>query len=125
MDSSCPFCRPGDHDIVAGHNHIYAIKDANPVTEDHLLIIPLRHCKDYFELTLEEHLDIQELVLSLAEEIKQKDPKVTGFNIGTNCGASAGQSIFHTHVHLIPRRDNDTPNPRGGVRGVIPDKMDY
>ena len=53
------------------------------------------------------------------------DETITGFNVGTNCGESAGQTKFHAHIHLIPRRDGDTPNPRGGVRGVIPDKMDY
>ncbi len=45
------------------------------------------------------------------------DPGVVGFNLGVTCGESAGQTIFHTHIHLIPRRENDTPRPRGGVRG--------
>ena len=57
--------------------------------------------------------------------IINSDSTVTGFNVGINCGESAGQTIFHAHIHLIPRRDGDTPNPRGGVRVVIPEKMDY
>ena len=55
----------------------------------------------------------------------EADSTITGFNIGTNCGESAGQTIFHAHLHLIPRREGDTANPKGGVRGVIPDKMGY
>jgi diadenosine tetraphosphate (Ap4A) HIT family hydrolase len=61
----------------------------------------------------------------LRNRLTECDPTVTGFNIGVNCGRSAGQSIMHAHIHLIPRRDNDTPYPKGGVRGVIPDKMGY
>ena len=125
MDSFCLFCQPGNHVLVAEGKTVYAIKDANPVSDNHLLIIPFRHCKDYFELTPEEHREIQEFIHSLAQGIRARDPLVTGFNIGVNCGASAGQTIFHTHIHLIPRKDNDTPRPRGGVRGVIPDRMNY
>ena len=65
------------------------------------------------------------LILSLKNDILKNDPSVTGFNMGVNSGESAGQTIMHAHIHLIPRRDGDTPNPRGGVRGVIPDKMAY
>ena len=61
----------------------------------------------------------------IPQRITEKDSSVTGFNIGINSGESAGQTIFHCHIHLIPRRNGDTPNPRGGVRGVIPDKMGY
>jgi diadenosine tetraphosphate (Ap4A) HIT family hydrolase len=61
----------------------------------------------------------------MKERIIKRDSAVTGFNIGANCGKSAGQTVFHAHIHLIPRRDGDTPNPRGGVRGAIPDKMSY
>lgn len=57
--------------------------------------------------------------------ILAEDPTVTGFNIGINAGKSAGQTIFHVHVHLIPRRDGDVAEPRGGVRGVIPGKQGY
>ena len=76
-------------------------------------------------MTKEEQADANNLVASLQKKILQKDPTVTGFNIGINNGESAGQTVFHCHIHLIPRRDGDTPEPRGGVRGVIPDKMSY
>ena len=121
----CPFCHPHTQTVVARYKSVYAIADKNPVSEHHLLIIPLRHCRDYFEMTPEEHRDARELIQTMAKDIQAKDPSVTGFNIGANCGADAGQTIFHTHIHLIPRRNNDTPSPRGGVRGVIPHRMNY
>lgn len=125
QETACPFCTPANHQVVALHGTVYAIADANPVCDHHSLIIPLRHCRDYFEMTPDEHKDARELIQRLSQEIREKDPSVTGFNIGANCGESAGQTVFHTHIHLIPRRNNDTPCPRGGVRGVIPDKMNY
>jgi len=76
-------------------------------------------------MTSQEKRDAEALILSLKNEILKNDPSVTGFNMGVNSGESAGQTIMHAHIHLIPRRDGDTPNPRGGVRGVIPDKMAY
>jgi diadenosine tetraphosphate (Ap4A) HIT family hydrolase len=121
----CPFCSPDNPSIVLQNKTIFAIQDTSPVSQDHLLIIPRRHCRDYFEMTRQERCDAHELIVMLKERILKKDPAVTGFNIGVNCGKSAGQTIFHTHIHLIPRRENDTPNPRGGVRGVIPGKMNY
>lgn len=102
-----------------------AIKDEFPVSEGHILIIPKNHSTEYFELSQQEKEDADKLISELREQISNNDPTVTGFNIGVNCGESAGQTIFHTHIHLIPRRDGDTSNPRGGVRGVIPDKMGY
>lgn len=90
-----------------------------------MLIIPKRHCLEYFEMTRQERCDSHELIEVLQKRILEKDSSVKGFNIGINCGEIAGQTVFHTHIHLIPRRENDTPNPRGGVRGVIPDKMNY
>jgi len=72
-----------------------------------------------------EKKDADAIIMRLKDRITDNDPSVTGFNIGTNIGESAGQTIFHAHLHLIPRRDGDTPHPRGGVRGVIPGKMLY
>ena len=81
--------------------------------------------EDYFSMNEAEKNDISVLIMKLKNRITEKDPSVTGFNIGTNIGESAGQTIFHAHIHLIPRRNGDTPQPRGGVRGVIPEKMSY
>lgn len=102
-----------------------AMKDDYPVSEHHTLIIPKRHTSDYFLLTEVEKRDADKLIQILSKQVLEQDSTVTGFNIGVNNGESAGQTIFHCHIHLIPRREGDTPEPRGGVRGVIPDKMSY
>ncbi len=122
----CPFCYlNAKHKIIKENNTFFAIQDKSPVSRDHLLLIPKRHCINYFELTKAERCDLDKLLTTLRASLLAQDNTITGFNVGVNCGVSAGQTIFHAHVHLIPRRDNDTPHPRGGVRGVIPDKMDY
>ena len=89
------------------------------------MLLCKRNIPDYFSMTTAEKMDSDNLVRILKKRISISDSTVTGFNVGMNCGQSAGQTIFHAHLHLIPRRDGDTPNPRGGVRGVIPDKMSY
>ena len=89
------------------------------------MIIPKRHEPDYFALSRIEKKSIDDLVTFFGNRLSRKDHSITGFNIGINNGESAGQTIFHAHIHLIPRRDGDTANPRGGVRGVIPGKRSY
>jgi diadenosine tetraphosphate (Ap4A) HIT family hydrolase len=121
----CPFCKMEHLRVIAKNKSVYAIKDGSPVSPHHMLIIPKRHCLDYFEMTRQELCDAHELIEMLKDQILETDPTVKGFNIGVNCGQTAGQTVFHSHIHLIPRRKNDTPNPKGGVRGVIPDKMNY
>jgi diadenosine tetraphosphate (Ap4A) HIT family hydrolase len=124
--SDCPFCNQDIKSrIVAEHGSVFAVYDRFPVTEGHLLILPKRHTADWFSLTEEERHDAEKLILCLREKLLADDPTISGFNIGVNCGASAGQTIFHAHIHLIPRRDGDTDDPRGGVRGVIPHKQKY
>ena len=111
--------------IEAKYNTVVAIQDKYPVTKGHLLIVPIRHVEDYFSLTDREKYDADKLIKLCKKTIEAQDSSVTGFNIGINCGESAGQTIFHCHIHLIPRRDGDSLTPRGGVRGVIPEKMSY
>jgi len=124
--NNCRFCYDKIRDrIIAGIGTVVAIEDNYPVSKGHMLIIPKNHSSNYFELSDEEKHDADALISELRRTILVDDTSITGFNIGVNCGESAGQTIFHTHIHLIPRRDGDTPNPRGGVRGVIPDKMGY
>ena len=124
--SDCPFCYENIRsEIIERLNSVCAIQDKYPVTSGHTLIIPLKHSEDFFSLSANERRDAEALLLLMKEKILERDSAVTGFNIGTNCGKSAGQTVFHAHIHLIPRRDGDTPNPRGGVRGAIPDKMSY
>jgi len=121
----CRFCPARIRNLVVAElDSVWAVRDRHPVSEGHHLIIPKRHAPDWFSMTERERRDAEALLLILKSRISA-DRTVTGFNIGMNCGESAGQTVFHAHIHLIPRRDGDTPHPRGGVRGVIPDKMSY
>jgi len=104
---------------------VIAIRDKYPVSEYHTLVLPRRHTPDFFSMTSKERNDAEKLILLLKDEILKNDDSVVGFNIGINCGEAAGQTIMHAHIHLISRRQGDTPNPRGEVRGVIPEKMAY
>ena len=121
----CIFCELPLDRIIDQTDLSKVFRDAFPVTKLHTLVISKRHVADYFELTKEEQADIQTLIQKHHELIKLEDTSVTGFNIGINIEASAGQTVFHAHVHLIPRRDGDVSNPQGGVRGVIPKKQSY
>ena len=102
-----------------------AFYDGYAVTQYHTLIIPKRHVSDYFELHAPELNAINQLVNKQKKLLEKKDKTITGFNVGANVGEDAGQSIFHVHVHLIPRRSGDMEEPKGGVRGVIPSKQKY
>ena len=124
-ENGCLFCNVGEERIIAENELAFAIRDGFPVTELHSLIIPRRHVSDYFELTKEELLACNELLRIVKEEILARDTSVKGFNVGANSGLVAGQSIFHCHIHLIPRREGDVPNPKGGIRHVIPGKGAY
>ena len=125
MNSECLFCNIPQERIVLENGLAYAVRDGFPVTKMHSIIIPKRHIKDYFDLNKDELLACDHLIRSLKEEINNSDSSVNGFNIGMNAGESAGQTIFHCHIHLIPRRTGDVDNPRGGVRHTIPGKGYY
>ena len=122
-DDNCPFCKVIDK--VAENNSVFAIKDNYPVSKGHHLIIPSRHTENYFSMSDNERSDAMELIRVLKNQLEESDPSITGFNIGMNSGESAGQTVMHSHIHLIPRRDGDIRNPRGGVRHVIPHKGHY
>lgn len=124
-DTGCLFCEIPEERIIDSNELAYAIHDGYPVTEYHSLVIPKRHVASYFELTRPEVNACNQLVEKIKIEIQEKDKDVTGFNIGINVGEDAGQTIFHCHIHLIPRRKGDINNPKGGVRGVIPEKQKY
>ena len=95
------------------------------MTPLHSLIITKRHVVSYFQCSQQEYDEIPILLDTLKTEFKILDESITGFNIGMNIGKDAGQTIFHFHIHIIPRRHGDTPNPKGGIRGVIPLKQKY
>ncbi len=122
MKGNCPFYKPGS--VVLRNRLAFALYDRCPVTPGHMLLIPLRHVSDWFETTDEERRDL----LALADEARAlllRERRPGGFNLGVNVGHAVGQTVFHVHVHLIPRHDEDVANPRGGVRGVIPEMQNY
>jgi diadenosine tetraphosphate (Ap4A) HIT family hydrolase len=122
---SCPFCSESFRAAaVARRGGVFAVPDAHPVADGHLLLIPVRHTADFFSMTPAEHRDAVELLAALRDRAMQSDPTVTGFTVGSNCGLSAGQQVPHAHIHFIPRRDEDGPNGRG-VKGVIRNKITY
>jgi ATP adenylyltransferase len=121
----CIFCELDDERILARNELAVLVRDGFPVTEGHSLIIPKRHVEDYFQLFQPELNAIQTLIRSARSDLLRHDAHIEGFNIGVNSGEAAGQTIFHCHIHLIPRRKGDVSNPRGGVRGVIPGMQAY
>ena len=119
-NNPCIFCNEKKNNIVDENDHAYASYDPYPVSKKHCLIVPKRHVKNYFDLSEKEILACSQLIKSMKIKIEERDKSVKGFNIGTNSGKAAGQSIMHCHIHLIPRREGDVENPQGGVRSVIP-----
>ena len=124
-NNPCLFCNINSKDLVFDNEFAFASFDSYPVSKYHSLIVPKRHILDYFELTNDELLACNDLIKKIKKKIQNEDKTVDGFNIGTNSGVAAGQSIMHCHIHLIPRRKGDVNNPQGGVRGVIPSKQHY
>ena len=122
----CIFCNKTNCKIISTTKHFFIIRDNSyPVTKHHTLIITNRHVADFFELTKEEMIELDEILKNQKQELKKLDKEISGFNVGVNIGKDAGQSIMHCHLHLIPRRKGDVKDPRGGVRGVIPEKQKY
>lgn len=123
--ADCPFCyRPKPTPRPYGQ-YCYSRPDKYPVTEGHTLILPRRHVATLDELYYGEVNALWSMVTYHSRTMQYNDKTITGFNIGVNSGDSAGQTIKHLHVHIIPRRDGDVSDPRGGVRWVIPHKADY
>lgn len=123
--SNCIFCKIDKNTWLAETDSWFAVPDKFPVTPGHALLIPKNHRLDYFELTSAEAQELNAIIHQVKNQISHSDPLVNGYNIGANCGSSAGQTVFHCHIHLIPRRSLDVSSPEGGVRGVIPDKKTY
>ena len=124
-NNPCLFCNPRESGIAHENDLSYASYDTYPVSDHHCLIIPKRHVVDYFELSNDEIIACNDLIKIIQKEVLNKDKSVKAFNIGTNAGKIAGQSIMHCHIHLIPRREGDVDNPQGGVRSVIPKNQHY
>jgi ATP adenylyltransferase len=111
--------------MVASNDLGLAFWDRHPVTDFHALIVPRRHATTFFDLFEPERRAMNMLLDRVRSEVLARDGSVEGFTVGMNCGEIAGQTVQHAHVHLIPRRGGDVPDPRGGVRGVIPGRAVY
>src|SRR5437868_5186983 len=117
----CPFCSMPAERIRETSEHGFVVDDAFPVADGHTIIISRRHVSDFFELTEAEVLSLIALLRTARERLTQLFAP-TGYNIGVNVGEAAGQTVFHVHIHLIPRYRGDVPDPTGGVRNVMPGK---
>jgi diadenosine tetraphosphate (Ap4A) HIT family hydrolase/5-methylcytosine-specific restriction endonuclease McrA len=124
-EPGCPFCFTGEREILLHNSLAIVLKDQYPVTDRHLLVLPRRHTPDYFELGTAEVRACTQLITEARAFLLKEDRSIRAFNIGVNCGVAAGQTVMHCHMHLIPRREGDSPNPRGGVRSVIPGRGDW
>ena len=124
-NNPCLFCNAKESGFCFENELAFASYDTYPVSKYHCLIIPKRHIKDFFELSDDELMACNELIIKVKNEVIKNDQSIGGFNLGTNIGKASGQSILHCHFHLIPRRIGDVENPQGGVRSVIPNKQHY
>ena len=122
--SGCPFCHLPQKRILLSNAYGIAIRDAYPVSVGHTLILPHRHVASFFEIKPEERMALLNL-LDEARITLDKLNRPEGYNIGINDGITAGQTISHLHIHLIPRYKGDLPDPRGGVRWIFPKKAKY
>jgi len=120
----CPFCTPNPDRVFLESEHVLGLWDGFPVSPGHALLITRRHVATWFDATLAEQ---QALTAAIAEakRLIEAAHRPDGYNVGFNAGAVAGQTVFHLHVHVIPRYKGDVLDPRGGVRGVIPGKAAY
>lgn len=123
--SDCSFCNPRTKtEFITESAMVYSILDGFPVTNGHALVIPKKHISNYFDLSINQQQSIW-IVVNRVKEILDKRYKPDGFNVGFNVNEPAGQSIFHAHIHVIPRYSGDMDNPKGGVRHVIPERGKY
>ena len=123
-EKPCLFCSVPRDEILLDGPIAMARIDTHPVSPGHTLIIPKRHVASFFETTEEERLAMMKL-LDEAKAVLDQKHKPDGYNIGINGGEAAGQTVMHLHIHLIPRYKGDRPDPRGGVRWVLPEKAAY
>jgi diadenosine tetraphosphate (Ap4A) HIT family hydrolase len=120
----CPFCALPPERVLSRNGTAIAFRDAYPVSPGHTLVIPLRHVASFFDTSPEERASMLGL-LDAAKQQLESEFGPDAYNIGINDGPAAGQTVGHLHIHLIPRYPGDRPDPRGGIRWVIPEKADY
>ncbi len=124
MTTDCPFCDLAASRVFLRTPDVIGLWDGYPVSLGHSLLVPVRHVANWFDATARERAALVDAIDEAKLRIDASHHP-DGYNIGINCGAAAGQTVFHLHIHLIPRYDHDVPDPRGGVRHVIPKKANY
>ena len=125
VDALCPFCAPDSSRVFLKLRHAFALWDGFPVTDGHALIVPYRHVPSWFDASDTERAELFSGLDPVSAIIREQHGPIDGFNFGINSGTAAGQTVPHLHLHVIPRRHGDMPDPRGGVRHVIPGKGNY
>lgn len=122
---TCPFCdRLAEGDLVAQNDLAVAFVDRYPLNPGHTLIVPRRHEPDFLALTEAEHSAVWRLVPQVRAYVDARyHPH--GYNLGVNAGAAAGQTVWHAHLHVVPRYEGDVADPRGGIRWILPDRARY
>lgn len=120
----CPFCTPDPARVFFEGTQVFALGDGYPVSDGHALIVPKRHVGSWFDATSEEQAELLQAI-SIVREGIEASRSPDGYNIGINDGAAAGQTVAHLHLHVIPRYEGDVPDPRGGIRWVIPERARY
>jgi diadenosine tetraphosphate (Ap4A) HIT family hydrolase len=122
--NNCPFCSPAPPVLWLESPSAVALWDGFPISEGHTLVVPRNHLASLFDLPASELAAVWEFVARVRSELRNR-LGVESFTIGLNDGCAAGQTVMHAHIHVVPRREGDVPDPRGGVRWVIPEKADY
>ena len=122
---TCPVCdRQAEGDLVAQNDLAVAFVDRYPLNPGHTLIVPRRHEPDFFALTEAEHTAVWRLVPAVRAHVDARfHPH--GYNLGVNAGPAAGQTVWHAHLHVVPRYEGDVADPRGGIRWILPDRARY
>jgi diadenosine tetraphosphate (Ap4A) HIT family hydrolase len=121
---SCPFCNLENRPLLLSDEHVVAFADVYPVAEGHTLVVPRKHVASIYNLSLDEQSSVWNMVANVRDLLLHGGGS-SGFTIGVNDGLTAGQTIEHAHVHVIPRRPGDVEDPRGGIRWVIPNQAKY
>jgi len=124
MQPPCPFCSFNTSDLIAEDPLVVVIRDRYPISPGHTLVVLKRHVESFFQTTKEERLALLG-AMEQGKSLLDREFKPDGYNIGINDGEAAGQTVNHLHIHLIPRYKGDSPDPRGGIRWIFPDKASY
>ena len=121
---NCPFCHLEKKNFLVENEWSVVFEDNYPLSQGHSLIVPKRHVASWFETSEEEQLALFQ-ALQQTKEYLDKTFHPMGYNVGFNDGVAAGQTVFHVHLHLIPRYQGDCVDPRGGIRWIFPEKAVY